>query len=110
MNWEMLSHIGQLEDIKQLSFTQPVAIFKHSTRCSISAMVKSRLERMYMPSGIRFYYLDLLAHRDISNAIAATFQVRHESPQVLLIKNGVCIFDESHNGIDMEELISKSAA
>lgn len=110
MNWEMLTDIGQLEDIKQLSFTQPVVLFKHSTRCSISTMVKSRLERMYTPSDIRFYYLDLINHRDISNAIAATFEVRHESPQALLIKNGICIFNESHNGIDMEELISKSAA
>jgi bacillithiol system protein YtxJ len=104
MNWKTLDSASQLEQIKAASAQQPVVIFKHSTRCAISAMVKSRLERAEAPGNVDFYYLDLIRHRDISNKIAADYAVEHESPQVLLIRNGECVYDESHNGISMDEL------
>jgi bacillithiol system protein YtxJ len=104
MEWKELTDEKQLEQIKTLSSTTPQLIFKHSTRCSISSMAKSRLERSPMPSGIDFYFLDLLRYRNISGRLATDFQVHHESPQVLLIKNGECIYDESHSGIVMSEI------
>lgn len=108
MNWNTLSSIEQLEAIKSASYQQPQVIFKHSTRCSISSMVLNRLERSDAPENIRFHYLDLLAYRPLSNQIAEDFSVHHESPQVLLIKNGECIYDESHQGIRMEELAEQA--
>ncbi|OSZ81853.1 thioredoxin family protein [Chitinophagaceae bacterium IBVUCB1] len=110
MNWIDLSDEAQLASIKQESATQPVVIFKHSTRCSISVMVKNRLDKAEQPDGIKFYYLDLLQHRNISNKVAEDFHVHHESPQVLLIKNGECIYDESHNGIFVEEIAEQAFA
>lgn len=107
MKWEQLTEETQLVVIKEQSFTQPVVIFKHSTRCSISSMAKSRLERVQQPEGIIFYYLDLIRYRSISNKVEELFNVYHESPQVLLIKNGECIYDESHNGIDMDEIAAQ---
>jgi bacillithiol system protein YtxJ len=104
MNWIELSDESQLENIKKESFEKPVVIFKHSTRCSISAMAKNRLEREKPVEGVTFYYLDLIRYRNISNRIAEIFDVVHESPQVLLIRNGVCVYDESHNGIAMDEI------
>jgi len=104
MNWITLNSASQLEQINAASAQQPVVIFKHSTRCSISAMVKSRLERAEAPENVDFYYLDLIRHRDISNQVANDYAVEHESPQVLLIRNGQCVYDESHNGISMDEL------
>ncbi|GAA0543631.1 bacillithiol system redox-active protein YtxJ [Chitinophaga japonensis] len=104
MNWITLDSESQLDQIKTTSATQPVVIFKHSTRCAISAMVKSRLERAGAPQGMDFYYLDLIRHRSLSNRIADDYAVEHESPQVLLIRNGQCVYDESHSGISMEEL------
>lgn len=104
MNWKILSDPAQLETIKTESAQKPVVIFKHSIRCSISTMAKGRLERAQMPEGIDFYYLDLINNRALSNKVAEDFGVHHESPQVLLIKNGDCIYDESHNGIDMQDL------
>lgn len=104
MNWKTLTSEEQLQEIKEDSAHQPVVIFKHSTRCSISSMAKSRLERAAAPEGLTFYYLDLIAHRDLSGKIAHDYQVAHESPQVLVIRNGVCVYDESHNGISMEEI------
>ncbi len=71
-------------------------------------MALARLERTEAPTSIQFYYLDLLNYRTISNAIAEKFSVYHESPQILLIKNGECIFDESHGGIQMEEIVEQA--
>lgn len=109
MNWIALTDEEQLEIIKQESEKQPIAIFKHSTRCSISSMAKMRLERAETPQNISFYYLDLIGYRSLSNKIAELFRVHHESPQVLLIKNGECIYDESHNGIDMQDIADQAA-
>jgi bacillithiol system protein YtxJ len=108
MNWIPLTDQNQLETIKDQSFTTPQVILKHSTTCSISKMALARLERAEAPTSIQFYYLDLLNYRAISNAIAEKFSGYHESPQILLIKNGECIFDESHGGIQMEEIVEQA--
>ena len=68
-------------------------------------MAKSRLERANAPDGIEFNYLDLIAHRNVSAKIAEVFDVEHASPQVLIIKDGACIYDESHNAINMDEIV-----
>ena len=104
MNWIDLNNIQQLADIKTLSKTRPQVIFKHSTRCSISTMAKSRLERNEQPETGDFYFLDLLKHRSISDQIAQDFGVPHESPQIILIKNTECVYEESHSGIQMDEI------
>ena len=104
MNWITLQQEEQLAQIKELSKTKAQVIFKHSSRCSISNVIKNRLEKGPTPSNIDFYFLDLIRYRDISNKVAEDFSVYHESPQVLLIKNGECIYDESHSGIMMSEI------
>jgi bacillithiol system protein YtxJ len=73
-------------------------------------VVKNRLERSISPTEIDFYYLDLIKHRDVSNAIASLFQVHHESPQILVIKNGECIYEESHYGIMMDDIVEQAVA
>ena len=109
MDWKNLTSIDQLETITANSFNTPQVLFKHSTRCSISSMALNRLESSTPPTGIDFYLLDLLQHRDISAAIADKFKVHHESPQVLVIMSGECTFDESHMGISMDEIIEQTA-
>ena len=108
MNWIDLTSIQQLADAKELSKTRPQVIFKHSTRCSISSMAKSRLERATPAENTQFHYLDLIAHRDISALVADTFGVAHESPQILLINKGECVYDESHSGISMDEIAEQA--
>ncbi len=110
MNWIPITDQNQLETIKDQSFTTPQVILKNSTTCSISKMALARLERAEAPTSIQFYYLDLLNYRAISNAIAEKFSVYHESPQILLIKNGECIIDESHGGIQMEEIVEQATS
>jgi bacillithiol system protein YtxJ len=98
----------QLDQIRERSSGRPQLIFKHSTRCSTSALVKNRLERGQQPDAIDFYYLDLLSFRPVSRKVSETFRVEHESPQVLLIVNGKCIYDESHMGISMSGIVEQS--
>ncbi len=76
-----------------------------STRCSISAVALQRLQKVSQPSDVDFYFLDLLSNRQLSNRVADVFKVNHESPQVLVIRDGECVFDESHLGISMNEIL-----
>jgi bacillithiol system protein YtxJ len=109
INWLVLNSEHQLADIVKASHERAQVIFKHSTRCSISGVAKNRLDKQEQPATIDFHYLDLIAFRPISQAIAEQFQVHHESPQVLLIKNGACVYDESHMSISMDEILEQAA-
>ena len=109
MNWEKLINIDQLEAIKKESAINPVLIFKHSTRCSISDAAFARLERNWKDENakrIKPYYLDLISFRSISSKIAEDFHIEHQSPQVLLIKDGNCVYDSSHMAISFAEIVS----
>jgi bacillithiol system protein YtxJ len=108
MNWKTLTSEEQLAEINETSAHQPVVIYKHSTRCAISSMAKSRLERAAAPEGLTFYYLDLIRYRAVSDKIAAAYEITHESPQVLVIRNSACIYNESHTGIMMDEIIARA--
>lgn len=107
MNWTTLTDIDQLVDIKQKSHEHPIIIFKHSTRCSISSMALSRLERGWDDSAlpkVEAYFLDLIAYRQISDAVADEFGIYHQSPQIMIIANGEVIYDDSHMGISFSSL------
>src|SRR5688572_30576247 len=110
MHWIHLTDEDQLKQVVTKSQIKPQVIFKHSTRCSISAVALQRLQKAEQPADLDFYYLDLLNHRSISNKISDIFHVHHESPQVLIIREGHCVYDESHLGISMHEIIDHSHA
>jgi bacillithiol system protein YtxJ len=110
MIWQQLTNQSQLQDIidtsQQPDTYRAVVIFKHSTRCSISSMALSRFESKWKDDpSIPVFYLDLLQHRDISNELATRFGIEHQSPQVLVIKNGTCVYDASHTGIMVSEVL-----
>ncbi|MBK5212397.1 MAG: bacillithiol system redox-active protein YtxJ [Flavobacteriaceae bacterium] len=104
--WHVLARMEQLDKIVEQSKTIPVAIFKHSTRCGISRGVLKLLEKNYnlKDDQLNLYYLDILQNRDISNEIAARFKVRHESPQMIVIKNGAAVHHDSHHSIEASHL------
>ncbi|MGL2964163.1 bacillithiol system redox-active protein YtxJ [Flavobacterium sp. RSB2_4_14] len=103
--WRPLTNVGQLNEIINESTETPVVIFKHSTRCSVSRMALRQFENEFdLQSKVTPYFLDLLEHRDVSNEIAEVFQVMHQSPQLILIKNGVAIHNASHSDIAAEDL------
>ncbi|MEP7318244.1 MAG: bacillithiol system redox-active protein YtxJ [Panacibacter sp.] len=104
LNWNILTQTEQFVNILEQSYKKPQVLFKHSSRCSVSSVALQRMEKSSTIPNADFYFLDLIRFRNISDKIAHDLNVYHESPQILLIINGECIYDESHLGIDMREL------
>ncbi len=104
----MINSENDLQKIDEDSYTKPQVIFKHSTRCSISVMAKARLDKSLPNTQIDTHYLDLLNFRNLSNSIAEKYSVYHESPQVLLIVNGQCLYDESHGSIYFDDIVQEA--
>lgn len=108
MNWQELKTSEHLDKLIHESEQVPQVIFKYSSRCSISDVVRNRLEKTN-PDSINFHFLDLIRYRSLSNEIAEKFGVEHESPQILLIKNGQCVYDESHLSVNMGDIVKHAA-
>ncbi|MBQ0908853.1 bacillithiol system redox-active protein YtxJ [Flavobacterium sp. F-328] len=108
MQWNNLETISQLDELVALSQEQAVVIFKHSTRCSISRMALKQFESEFdFADSVQPYFLDLISFREVSNEIAARFGVVHQSPQLILIKEGKAVYNVSHSDIDAGELKTK---
>jgi len=112
LKWLPLETFEDIVRIIKRSHEVPCLIFKHSTRCNICTIAKYRLEDDwdFEPDEMEAYYLDVLEFRPVSLKVAETFQVHHESPQVLLILKGECIYDASQLDITLEELREGLAA
>jgi bacillithiol system protein YtxJ len=103
--WVNLNSLSQLSEIEEKSKTKTQVIFKHSTRCGISRMVMNQFVEAYdVDANLDLYYLDLLNYRDVSNEVGYQFQVMHESPQLLIIKNSVVVEHASHGSINAIDL------
>lgn len=105
--WIDLNSLDQLDEIEKTSEDRTVAILKHSTTCGISRMVLKMFESDYdleENEPIDLYFLDIKSHRDISNEIAERFKVRHESPQLIVLKNREVVHHSSHQGISANKL------
>lgn len=109
MPWKQLTTLEQLDQIAKDSEMKPQAIFKHSTTCGISRMAIRQLEAQYDidPNQLDIYYLDLKAYREVSNEVGYKFQVMHQSPQIILIKNGTAVYSDSHGAISAQALAEK---
>lgn len=109
MNWKTLSSVEQFEML--LTEEKSFAVFKHSTRCSISSMVKNRVESSWKleDEELPIYYLDLISYRDVSNLISERSGVEHQSPQLIVFSNGSAVYNASHTAIDTNEVASAIA-
>lgn len=110
MDWIKLENSSQLEEIKRISAEKPVLIFKHSTRCSISSMAFDRLLRNWKKEDaekVTPFFLDLIRFRNISDQISNDFGIYHQSPQIILVKEGKAIYDNSHMGISYPDIMSR---
>ncbi|MCB9196627.1 MAG: bacillithiol system redox-active protein YtxJ [Flavobacteriales bacterium] len=106
IEWKKATSIEDVDLYNDLSFKTTVVFFKHSTRCSISSMAKSRFERTweYSTEEIVPVYVDLLEYRNVSNDLARRYGIDHQSPQILVIRNGKCVHSTTHGAIDPQEL------
>ncbi len=105
--WIFLTSENQLEEIEKKSFEKPQVIFKHSTRCSISSISLNKfVEKFDVPvEEVDIYFLDLLSYRSVSDEISIKFQVTHQSPQIIVVKNGKAIYDASHYDIQAHKIL-----
>ena len=110
--WSVLENETDLEVAIKHSYSQPIAIFKHSIRCGISSMVKYNLERAWDidPTEVKPYYLDLINYRSVSNLIAEKLGVPHQSPQIILLKDGEVLHHTSHQAISASKVKDALAA
>ena len=98
LSWTPLISVEEINTIKEISINQSILIFKHSTRCGISRMVIKQFESLFNEENkqLKVYYLDLLNYREVSSKLSEVFQVIHQSPQLLVIKSGISVYNESH--------------
>lgn len=109
--WKNLSSLPEWKAAIKSSSEKPVLVLKHSTRCSISVMALDRINRNWKPEDEQVFtplLLDLLSHREISNAIAEDTGVEHQSPQAILLKDGVVVLSETHQAIRIEDFRDKA--
>lgn len=101
-----LNDVKLLDEVDEISKTKPVVLFKHSTRCSISRFALKRFdaEFNYTDDQIDWYLLDLLNHRDISTEMANRYKIEHQSPQIIVVRNGKAVFSSTHDRIDAHDL------
>lgn len=106
ISWKHLTDVSQLDEIIQSSYDKPVAIFKHSIRCGISAMVLDHLEGQWDidAKNLDVYFLDLINYRPVSNETALKLGVPHQSPQIILLKEGKAVYATSHHAISAQTL------
>ncbi|GGG49036.1 bacillithiol system redox-active protein YtxJ [Epilithonimonas arachidiradicis] len=102
--WKKIESEKDLDLAVEKSSQQKVLIFKHSTRCFISKTVLKNFEKQMQNSdkNYAFYFLDLLAHRNLSNEIESRFDVVHQSPQLIVLENGKPTHNASHQNIDLD--------
>jgi len=109
MNWNTISNPSDIDALLTESNVQPVLLFKHSTRCSISATALARVERKWQEadsSAIKPFYLDLIANRPASNHVADVTGVRHESPQAIVLHKGKVVYQATHTDIRYDDILS----
>lgn len=101
ISWIPLETPNQLTLIRDMSSHRFQMIFKHSHSCGISSMAFKTLEPNLIPwkDKADFFFLDIQQHRAISDALASEYEQRHESPQLLVIKNGKLVHASSHGRI-----------
>jgi len=106
INWIPLTENTQLSELISKSTIKPALIFKHSTRCGVSRMALKSFEKAYDLEEpiLEMYYLDLLSYRNISNEISLKLGVHHQSPQVLVVKNGEIVYEDSHYQISFSKI------
>lgn len=102
--WKQITSVKDLDEAVAESYHRKVFVFKHSTRCFISKTVLKNFENEMKDSGhdYAYYFLDLLAHRDISNHIAERFGIEHQSPQLIVLQDGKVVHHASHQSISLD--------
>lgn len=106
MNWHPLKDSDDFKSWVEQSHIKPVVIFKHSPQCSLSGLIKSRIESSLLPDFTNLGYVDVIQHRSLSQLIESQLSERHESPQILILHHGDCVWAEDHLAIEPDEVLA----
>ncbi|WP_434750328.1 bacillithiol system redox-active protein YtxJ [Paenibacillus amylolyticus] len=104
-----MTSIEQLNSAVQATEDQPLLLFKHSTRCPISAHAYQEMNDYLHNSpdeSVKYGIIYVVEDRPVSNEAAERLGVKHESPQVILIKKGMPVWHTSHSEITSGTLAS----
>lgn len=106
-DWIHLSVPDQINELITESGSIPIVIYKHSSRCGLSYMTENKLESGWevLKPKVNLYFLDVIRYRNVSAAVAERFNIRHQSPQILVIKNGICVYNTSHHEINVDTIL-----
>ena len=81
------------------SHQEPVLIYKHSTLCELCTAAKGELHQLTASEDPVVYEVVVQTARPLSNTIERTLGIRHESPQIILLKDELPVFHASHRGV-----------
>jgi bacillithiol system protein YtxJ len=99
-----LTSSSEWEEALSQSEEAPVLVFKHSATCSLSAQAHDEVEALAQESDVPVYKVVVQNHRSVSNAVADTLGVRHETPQAIVLDDRTSVFDTSHREVTTETL------
>ena len=101
ISWKNMESQADLDLLETGRAARPQILFKHSTSCGLSGMMLRRFEKRWESVGhlADFYYLDLIAHRKLSNAVVQRYGVPHQSPQLLILDEDGVRQHVSHGAI-----------
>lgn len=94
-----ITTIEQWEEAYAAAATEPLLIFKHSTQCSISSGAHEELSAWLEDAKkLEFQVITVLVpeNRPVSDAISERLGIKHESPQLLFVRNGSVSWHASH--------------
>ncbi len=107
MNITPVTSINDFENLLAESDQQPVLLFKHSTRCPVSFAAQDEFHDFVTENdgdALVCAQVDVIRDRQVSNAIASTLDVTHQSPQAIVIFRQIPVWDASHSAITRESL------
>ncbi|WP_010269919.1 bacillithiol system redox-active protein YtxJ [Paenibacillus senegalensis] len=96
---KQLNSVDEWNKALELSDEQPVFIFKHSTRCPVSADAYDQYGAYLNRSAnedVAYFLVLVVEYRPVSNAIAESLELKHESPQAILIHKRKPVWHTSH--------------
>jgi len=102
MNWITITDENQIQGIFESE--DYAIIYKHSPRCMTSLMAYRQLKSEVSGAADNetpLYIVDVISNRRESQAIAQIFNVVHQSPQILVVKNGQSVYDTSHENVSL---------
>lgn len=109
--WQQIEDPSTIETILEESNNKPQLIYKHSHRCSVCFVAQGNLESAAeeILQEAEMHFVNVVKSRNISDAIAEQLDLRHESPQAILLKNGEVVWHASHGKIDADAILEKVA-